>query len=245
MRFQPSTSQESMIFSCDVCRDTGWIETSEKAFKRCSCVEKQRMERLWQQYGVKPSKVKKINNYIPHDALTTKAKERAVEYVKGSETLVDMENNWFALLGQPGAGKSHLVMAIGAALLNKNLKVVYMPYTEVIKELKGNANNQDNYEKLMSRYQMAEVLVIDDLFKDKVKNGRIVADLSDVDIKHIYPLLNYRYYNSLPTVISSECTPEILINLDEALGGRILERCITRIVFKGNEYDFRIREFCK
>ncbi|MDK0862331.1 hypothetical protein P5F16_01285 [Clostridium perfringens] len=52
--------------------------------------------------------------------------------------------------------------------------------------LKGDAKD---FEK----YKNAEVLVIDDLFKDKVRNGNIIADMTEIDMKHIYPLLNYRY----------------------------------------------------
>ncbi|MDM0497125.1 hypothetical protein QTH19_07780 [Clostridium perfringens] len=52
--------------------------------------------------------------------------------------------------------------------------------------LKGDAKD---FEK----YKNAEVLVIDDLFKDKVRNGNIIADMTEIDMKRIYPLLNYRY----------------------------------------------------
>ncbi|MDM0480392.1 hypothetical protein QTG92_07710 [Clostridium perfringens] len=61
-----------------------------------------------------------------------------------------------------------------------------MLYTEAIMGLKGDAKD---FEK----YKNAEVLVIDDLFKDKVRNGNIIADMTEIDMKRIYPLLNYRY----------------------------------------------------
>lgn len=243
VRVQSTTSQKSTICNCNECRDTGWVETLNKTYKKCQCVIKAENERLWEDYGVNISKVKRINEYIPFDELTSKAKDKAVEYVLKFKEIKESENNWYALLGQPGCGKTHLVVAIGAALLNNGIGVVYMPYTEVMKEIKGNANNQEIYSKIINRYMKAPVLVIDDLFKDKMKNGRLVADLTEVDIRHIYPIINYRYYNSLPTIISSECTPELLMELDQAQGGRILERCTTKIVFRGEEYDHRVRHF--
>ena len=142
-RYQATTtSPKSTTYNCNECRDTGWIETVDKKYKKCPCVIKAQNEKLWESYGVKPSRVKKINQYIPINDLTAKAKDNAIDYVMDFESLREEENNWFALLGQPGAGKSHLVIAIGAALLNKGVGVVYMPYTEVIKEIKGNSNKQ-------------------------------------------------------------------------------------------------------
>lgn len=228
---------------CVKCKDTGWVLSENNTYGRCQCIVKQHSETLWQQYGVKPSRVKKLNDYVPYDQVTAKAKEKAVEYVRLFHEIKEEENNWFALFGQPGSGKSHIAISIGAALLNNSIGVVYMPYMEAMKEIKGNAINQELYLTLVNRYMKAPVLIIDDLFKDKVKNGRLVADLTDTDIKHIYPIINYRYYSSLPTIISSECTPEILMDLDEAQGGRILQRCATKIVFKGQNYDYRVREF--
>ncbi|CAI3652424.1 hypothetical protein CNEO4_2120001 [Clostridium neonatale] len=63
-------------------------------------------------------------------------------------------------------------------------------------------------------------------------------------MKHIYPIINFRYTNKLPTLISTECTPNMLMNLDEALAGRILEMCGKKF---GNVFDeecnYRLKEF--
>jgi DNA replication protein DnaC len=140
------------------------------------------------------------------------------------------------------------VIAIGAALLNKNIPVVYMPYLEAMRELKANVNDDEYYLKLSSRYCNAKLLIIDDLFKDKVRNGQLIrgASLNEADIKHILPIINFRYLNHLPTVYSSECTPQILINLDEASAGRILEPCNNHmVIFKGQQYNHRMKKFMK
>ena len=65
-------------------------------------------------------------------------------------------------------------------------------------------------------------------------------------MKHIYPILNFRYANKLATIFSTECTLNQLLDLDEALGGRVLQMCgdnITEIV--GREYNYRIRNIKK
>lgn len=231
-----------MNYKCEICKDTGWVETNFRTYKKCSCVDKLRMENLWQEYGVNPKTVKKLNQYKVYDSLTDRAKSKALDYVLKYNERIFEENNWFAMMGQSGAGKSHIVIAIGAALLKKGHNVVYMPYTEAVKELKSCANDNLRYSKIANRYMKSEILVIDDLFKDKVKNGELIGDLTEVDIKHIYPILNTRYYNKLATIISTECSPEMLIKLDEALGGRIIERSLNfTSIFLGDRYNYRFK----
>lgn len=250
MKVNLTSQRSTTTYSCDICKDTGWILKEVPGYQptaiKCSCVDKTKTEKLWERYGVKPNQVKKINEYETYDKLTIRAKNKASNYVFSFEKVKSNENNWLAMMGQPGSGKSHLVIAIGAALIKKRLTVMYMPYMEVIKELKGNSINIEKYNVILERYTKCDVLIIDDLFKDKVKNGQLIGDLTEVDMKHIYPILNYRYYNSLPTIFSSECTPEMLTNLDRALAGRILERsCENIVVFDSEKYDFRIKKFLK
>lgn len=239
------TNTTSSSYKCSKCKDTSWIE-KDGAYTRCSCYTEEYLSRLWENFGVKLKDIKLLREYEPYNDLTKKAKDKAADYITSFDEIKDTRENGFALLGQPGAGKTHIVLAIGKALLEKKISVVYMPYLEVIKELKALAMYQEDYEKLLSRYTRAKVLIIDDLFKDKVKKGRIAAELSETDMKHIYPILNYRYLNYLPTIISSECTPNMLLELDEALGGRILETTGKRfsLTFKG-DCNYRLRKFMK
>lgn len=244
MGIKENTNSRTSIkkkYSCEICRDTTWIE-GPKGNKRCVCSTKEATKKMWEKYGVNPAKVKKINEYKVYDKITEVARDRAVDYVFNFEKTKTSDNNWIALLGQPGSGKSHLSIAIGATLLSKGVQVVYMPYVEVVQELKGNAIDVEKYSKLANKYKTAEVLVIDDLFKDKVRNGEVVGKLTDVDMRHVYQLINYRYNNNLATIISSECTPGMLLELDDALGSRILEKSVGRItVFEGSNYNYRVR----
>lgn len=228
---------------CEKCKDTTWIQ-GENGNIRCECYEMDLATRLWENFGISPKDIKLLRDYKPWNEITKKAREIAVEYITRFEEIKSDRENGFCLMGQPGAGKTHIVTAIGKALLDKNIPVVYMPYLEVMRELKACSMDEEYYNKKIERYRRAKVLIIDDLFKDKVRKGKLVGELREADIKHIYPILNYRYLNYLPTLISTECTPEILLNLDEALAGRILECCGKRfgIVFK-SECNYRLKKF--
>jgi DNA replication protein DnaC len=189
--------------------------------------------------------VKKINEYEAETQITKLAKNKAVEYIKNFESIKSSKENSIAFLGQHGSGKSHLAIGIGAALINMEICIntIYMPYIEVLQELKSNSMDEENYIKIQSKYTTAELLIIDDLFKDKVKKGELVGELKETDMKHIYPIINYRYINHLPTIYSSECDPDMLMDLDGALAGRILEPSTIVIFEKSKENDYRLRKF--
>ncbi|EJP6471397.1 ATP-binding protein [Clostridium botulinum] len=176
--------------------------------------------------------------------MTKRAKQVAIDYIRNYSTIKTKEENNLAFLGQPGAGKSHLAIGIGANLINSGIctNVVYMPYEEAIRELKANTMNE-SYMELTKRYTECELLIIDDLFKEKVKKGKLVAGLTESDMKHIYPIINQRYVNNKPTIYNSECTPNMLMDLDEALAGRILEKSNIVIFKYGLENNYRMRKF--
>ncbi|RXI70520.1 ATP-binding protein [Clostridium tetani] len=233
------------IYSCNICGDTTWIK-GENGVKRCTCYRKNRIKELWESFGVSLEKVKTINSYRPFDDKTEEAKKKAINYIKDFKTLREKEKNWFGLFGQNGAGKTHLIVGLGAALIKENVQVLYMPYVEAIRDLKSNVMDDEYYKKMLGRFQKADVLIIDDLFKDKTKNGVLIGDITETDIKHFYPILNYRYNNKLPILFSTECTPGMLLKLDEAQCGRIIEKCEDRtVVFKGAKYNYRMKDFIK
>lgn len=241
-----SFSQKEVKLECDECRDTGWVLTGTGTYKTCNCVEVKRSKALWENSGINIENSNlRLSNYnaqFSQDA--ARAKQLAVNYLTNFEQRKDTRENSFGLFGQQGAGKSHIALSIGIYLLKQNIPVVYMPYVETMRELKANACDEEYYNKLINKYARAKVLVIDDLFKDKAKNGKLIGDLTDVDIKHIYPIINYRYLNYLPTVFSTECTINMLLNLDEALAGRILESCgENSVLFKYcKENNYRLRK---
>ena len=67
---------------------------------------------------------------------------------------------------------------------------------------------------MILKYQVCEVLLIDDLFK-----GR----LNESDVNIMFEIINYRYLNFLPIIVSSEFTIEKMLEFDEGIGSRIYE----------------------
>ena len=116
--------------------------------------------------------------------------------------------------------------------MRQNVSVIYMPYRNAVTKIKQTLTNNSAYDREMSRYTQARVLYIDDFLK-----GRITE--SDVNI--IYEIVNYRYMNNLPIIVSTEKFLDDLIAFDEAIGSRIIEMCRGNIVqLQGRELNYRL-----
>lgn len=160
------------------------------------------------------------------------ALKAACNYVKDVDDK-GMPNRSIALLGRPGSGKTHLLMAISNYLLAKSVQVLYFPFVEGFNEIKGNL---DTLESRIFQLQQADVLFIDDLFK-----GR--KEIKDFVIEQVFAIINYRYLEKKPTLISSEKTIAGLCEIDEGIGSRINEMCRDyRVILTGGiELNYRLQ----
>jgi len=75
----------------------------------------------------------------------------------------------------------------------------------------------------MRRYQRAEVLLLDDFLKPGRDRKGNEEGASAADMRLAFDLLNARYLNRLPTIISSEWHIGELAEMDEAVASRIYE----------------------
>lgn len=130
---------------------------------------------------------------------------------------------WLYLGGQPGCGKTHICTAVAGKLLYED-PVIYVIWPQVSKKLKAIVNDAEEYDKEITKLETIAVLYIDDLFKPvpDEKGGKRMP--TGADVKLAFEIINYRYINRLPTIISSEWGLEELTDIDEATGSRVAER---------------------
>lgn len=223
------------IYECDVCKDTEFIFVDSNTVKPCECRQAKYFKRLYDNSGIsKAFKNKTFENYVTtgRPKVLDQAKKVAQKYIKdftGEQSI--------ALLGQVGSGKTHLCIAIANELLNKNIGVLYMQYREAITALKQAICDDETYKRELHRYQRAKVLYIDDLFKGMLKQGTV----NDSEMRIMFEIINYRYLNNAPIMVSSEYGIEKLLTFDEAVGSRIIEMCKGYIVeFEGMELNHRL-----
>lgn len=176
---------------------------------RCDCMpireelirrEKSGLNKLLKRYTFK--------NYKANENWQKRIAKAACDYVRNPE-------RWFYIGGQPGSGKTHICTAIVNALLARGKAARYMIWQDEIIRLKQSITEADRYKQLLDGLKKAEILYIDDFFK--------VQNPTNADIDNTFKIINYRYNESLPTIISSELSISQIINIDEALGSRIAE----------------------
>jgi len=133
------------------------------------------------------------------------------------------DGKWLYFGGQPGCGKTHLCTAVAGKLLYEE-PVMYVIWPQISKKLKAIVNDAEEYDKEITKLETIAVLYIDDLFKPVKDDKGNITQASGPDKKLAFELLNYRYINRLPTIISSEWGLEELNDMDEATGSRVAER---------------------
>lgn len=177
-----------------------------------------------------------FSNFNEWNDISKMMKKVATEYFKNFMQIKNSRQNSIAFVGQVGCGKTHLTAALGLNILkSKRISVVYLSYRDVITELKQNMTDEEFYKKQISKYQNAKVLLIDDLLKGKT---------TDSDKNIMFEIINYRYINHLPIIVSSEYDINALLNFDEAIGSRIYEMCKNYIVEipKDISNNFRLKQ---
>ena len=103
----------------------------------------------------------------------------------------------------------------------------YSTYSSpVLKEdsvMSSHGNSAEATVELVINRRENALAHISQLSKSMDKRIQAISELDDVYERQI---LFYRYNKNLPyTIISSECTLSDLINIDEAISGRIAEKC--------------------
>lgn len=226
--------------ACEICGGSGFVTYTENGVlmaKDCKCRAKMLTEARMNASGISIAfRNKTIEGY---EAGVNKelqnAKHKALEYMEEFSDIEREEHNSIMFLGNPGSGKTHLSLGIGNKLLNSyGVGCMYMPYRETMTELKHlNAGEYKiQYAEKMHRITTVRLLIIDDLFKGTV---------TDADLNYVFQIINQRYLNNLPFVLSSEKSPTELLAIDEAIGSRLLQQAKGRVVhIKGKDTNYRI-----
>lgn len=232
------TEMPSVQYECPKCKDTGFIyrkdESGYEIACRCECFALRKARDMMKRSGISAEFQKKTfdNFKTRSNQQLSNAKKKAMQYVKSFSQMEHERYNSIMFCGQVGAGKTHLGTAICGELMNAGVAVIYMAYRNAVTKIKQNIIDEAVYNRELNQYTSARVLYIDDLLK-----GR----LTETDINIMYEIVNYRYMNNMPIIISSEKSPNDLLVFDEAIGSRLIEMCRGNIIqLQGKELNYRL-----
>lgn len=153
-------------------------------------------------------------------------------FLKSAQDFAENPKGWFMASGRPGTGKTHMCTAICGDLLRRGYEVRYLLWREFTTQAKAVLTDDEAYRELVDPFKRVPVLYLDDLFKTGKGQGPTTGDCNLA-----FELLNARYADPTKiTLISTELTADRLLDIDEAIGSRIIERA------KDNYFDLSDRK---
>ena len=206
---------------CGECKNRGYINTiiedeelgyEEIVLYECECMPKRKVMREIQRSGLERQfKINTFNNFKVEHQWQKVVKDMSVKYLN------DDSNKWLVLSGASGAGKTHLATAVSLELIKQGNSFKYFSYAREMPRLQGRLRSgfmdvREQAEQDLEKLLNVDVLYIDDFLK--VGNN----------LDNVFELIDGRYFRDKKTIITTELSNSDLLNLDEALGGRIIEK---------------------
>lgn len=239
-------SPESQEYECELCKDTGMISERDEEgriiAKVCKCWPAREAKRLLRQSGLADFVDRQtFDSFVTNTPTQKLVKSTAERYLHDllEAIKVNARKPWLYIGGNPGAGKTHICTAVCGSLLKEGVGVKYMQWLVDARRLKFMVND-DDFDEEVAEYVNAPVLYIDDLLKQKYTKH---PTFSEADIKIAFTILNARYFQNKPTIISSEWDLlDDLMEADEGVFSRVYERSkgYAVLVERKEENDYRI-----
>ena len=218
-----------------VCPDCGGIGYYKQAVRfghphfgvlfpcHCKLAEKdqRRIEELERISNLELLRDKTFETFVPDVPGVRRAYLRAVEYAKRPQ-------GWLVLVGNFGAGKTHLAAAIANELLRRQYKVLFAIVPDLLDHLRSTfgPSSEVEYDERFELIRTVPVLVLDDLGTENTTPWAR---------EKLFQIMNYRYNDALPTVVTSNRKPE---DIDQRIFSRMCDRvlCEEHIMIDAADY---------
>ena len=190
-------------------------------------IQNKKIKKLFKESNITKRGLNRTFETFEVNAVNNKAYEISKKYAENWEKYKD-EGIGLIFIGKYGTGKTHLAFAIANYLLNKGIPVVYETLINLMEKLKNGYEQYSNMEyfEIIKLYCECDLLIIDDLGKEK---------LSEWVLEKLFQIINSRYENMLPVIITTNYNEEQIIkrlsfNNDgvtaESLVSRLNEMCL-------------------
>lgn len=222
-------------YNCDVCNNRGdlWVVSDGEILSR-PCDKCPPIRRSIK--NLKASGLDKLefSNFTVSESWQQKLLEMGQKYVSNSSS----EGEWIYIGGQNGAGKTHICTAVSRSLTYKfGAEVMYTHWRELIRELHS-AMQSGTYSAAINKLRKVKVLYIDDFFKTRRDEKP-----TDSELKIAFEIIDSRYCSNLVTIISSEFSIDEIVEIDEAIGGRIKQKSkgYCAYIARDRSKDYRLK----
>ena len=154
---------------------------------------------------------------IIREKVTAEHVKRLHKALDASVKFAENPEGWLVILGQSFSGKTHLAAAIGNYRLLSGGQVILTQVSSLLDYLKAtfSPSSDVSFDRRSYEIRTTPLLIVDDL-KESGTSSLWAED-------KLHQILNYRYYNDLPTVITSTMDPDSFAKSYPGLWNRILD----------------------
>lgn len=197
--------------TCTRCEGVGMYYHPEGGVAHCDCHHAERKRVLMRRAGFPSKHIGcTVGEYKPSNDAELTVKQAVTAWVKNYKPgCVGLY-----LHGPAGTGKTHLLVAIGKALINQHgAEVAYWSTVSLINAARASFNKDtENADNPFDAAAEAQVLLLDDIGAEKP---------SEWVLTELYRLINRRYNCNLTTLLTSNVD---LATFEESYDSRIADR---------------------
>lgn len=246
---EASTTSPTRSYECPLCRDLEMIELPDRSFTPCRCQAVKRARKLIEKFGKERLEKNTFDTFRAVEPWQKAARDSILGWLKAT---LNGDSSSLFVGGASGSGKTHLCIAACGELLNAGHVVYVITWREEYHRMTANANDAEEYDRIMYPLKTVPMLYIDDLFKtqrereqtnwrgEKYKLG-VQELVSASEVRRFFELLDARYRHNLTTIISCEWTMDELLQIDEGEFSRVYEMCFQNIVEIGRKEGRNMR----
>ena len=187
---------------------------NEYDMKKLQMLEEEKKLRMMQEFANKVDKIIKnskmsnrnLNYKFENFEVNSNNKKVYQSLKEYSEKLANsVERKGLILVGNNGVGKTHLACSIANELIKNGIPIIYGTLINLLAELKNTYDVDNNISemKIIKLYEKVDLLIIDDLGKEKP---------SEWGLEKLFTIINSRYENNLPVIITTNYDQNSLIN---------------------------------
>ena len=187
---------------------------NEYDMKKLQMLEEEKKLRMMQEFANKVDKIienskmskRNLNYKFANFEVNSNNKKVYQSLKEYSEKLANsVERKGLILVRNNGVGKTHLACSIANELIKNGIPIIYGTLINLLAELKNTYDVYNNISemKIIKLYEKVDLLIIDDLGKEKP---------SEWGLEKLFTIINSRYENNLPVIITTNYDQKSLIN---------------------------------
>lgn len=174
----------------------------------------------------------RFENFDTRVSYYAKEQNWALEHaLSAAKNYASFRMGWLYIHGSSGSGKTHLASAIANTWAAEGLQVVFSTVPDMLDHLRVSyaPSSEQQYDDQIDGLMRVPHLILDDLGAENA---------SPWAREKLYQLLNQRYINHLPTVITSNMS---FFSMDERISSRLRDNVLVHHV-RLELPDFRVKD---